>query len=64
MVEQCEEMKNVQNFGAYAIVVDNQFVKSLKKEYETITKRLQAQIQNVKFICLKNDEVRLLNHTY
>lgn len=58
-MKQCDEMETVRNFGAYAIVIEKQMAKTLKKEYETLTKRLRAQIKNVKFVCLKNDEVRL-----
>lgn len=50
-------MRNVRNFGAYAIVLEKQIAKSLKKVYETMLKRIEAQTKNVKFISLKYDEV-------
>lgn len=50
-------MRNVRNFGAYAIVLEKQIGKSLKKVYETMLKRIEAQNKNVKFISLKYDEV-------
>lgn len=57
LVKRNEEMENIRNFGAFAIVLENQMAKPLKKEYEAVIKRLQAQNQNVKLIVLKNDEV-------
>lgn len=50
-------MRNIRNFGAYAIILEEQMARSLKKVYEVLLTRIEDQIKNVKFISMKYDEV-------
>lgn len=63
LVNRNEEMDNFKNFGAYAIILENPVSNSLKNAYETILKRFEVQCKDVKFACIKNDEVRFKHLT-
>lgn len=62
MVQHVEGTSNVNNFGAYAIVLDAAIAKSLGTAYEMILKRFQALSKNIEFVCWLNNEVTNIPH--
>lgn len=48
---------DVNNFGAFAIVLQKPIANSLKKAYEAIVKRYESENKQTRYICLKNNEV-------
>lgn len=48
---------DVNNFGAFAIVLQKSIANSLKTMYEALVKRYESENKQIRYICLKNNEV-------
>lgn len=48
---------DVNNFGAFAIVLQKPIANTLKTVYEALVQRYESENKQIRYICLKNNEV-------
>lgn len=53
---------DVNNFGAFAIVLQKQIANSLKTVYEAVVQRYESENKQIRYICLKNNEVIYMHY--
>lgn len=48
---------DVNNFAAFAIVLQKPIADALGTAYEALVKRYESENKNIRYVCLKNNEV-------